>query len=113
MSIRSPLAALGALMVLLQGIAAAALIPVSSQPELQRVLVWMMVAVTSVIAGVVTVVVLWFTFKNPGLPFNPKDISPEAHLDLYGSSSRVPRTRKPISRGEVTFEVSREEPANP
>ncbi len=113
MSIRSPLAALGALMVLLQGIAAAALIPLESQPELQARLVWMMIFVTGGLALVVAIVVLWFTFKNPGLLFNPRDINPEVHLDLYPSSSRVPRTHKPVSRGEVTFEVSREEPANP
>ncbi len=100
-------------MVLLQGIAAAALLPLESQPELQARLVWMMIAVTGGLALVVAVVVLWFTFKNPGLLFNPKDISPEVHLDLYRSSSRVPRTLRPAPRGEVTFEVSREKPTNP
>ena len=56
--IRSPLGALGALMVLLRGIAAAALLPLEAQPELQRLLVWMMIGVTCAITVVVVIAVL-------------------------------------------------------
>lgn len=110
MPIRSPLGALGALMVLLQGIAAAALVPLESQPDLQRLLVWMMVGVTIAITLVVVIVVLWFAFRNPGLLFSPRDISPEAHIPLYSPGSRVPSTRPLIPQGGVTFEVSEETP---
>lgn len=103
LSIRSPLGALGALMVLLQGIAAASLVPLGSQPELQRLIVWMMVAATSAIALVLIIVVLWFTFRNPGLLFSPRDISPAAHISLY---SRPPATPSSTPQRVITFEVT-------
>ncbi len=109
MSIRSPLGALGALMVLLQGIAAAALVPLESQPDLQRLLVWLMVGVTIAITSVVVIVVLWFTFRRPGLLFSPRDISMQAHLELYSPGSPIPRTPPTTLSGETTFEVSHEE----
>ena len=106
LSIRSPLGALGALMVLLQGIATAALVPLQSQADLQRLIVWMMVGSISVITLGVVVVVLWFAFRNPGLLFNPRDISPEVHLPLYSSGSRVPDVPPSVPQQSVTFEVS-------
>lgn len=72
--IRSPLGALGALMILLQGIATAALVPLQSQPALQRMIVWMMVASISAITLLVVIIVLYFAVRRPGLLFNPQDI---------------------------------------
>ena len=110
LAIRSPLGALGALMVLLQGIAAAALVPLESQPDLQRVIVWMMVVVTSAIVLVLVVVVLWFAFRNPGLLFNPKDISPEAHVPLYSPSARVPASLPQLPEGvDLSYQISDED----
>ena len=81
--IRSPLGALGALMVLLEGIAAGALVAVNSQPVLQWILVIMMTVVTVAIAGLVIWIVWHFARKHPGLLFNPQDISPSVHGVLY------------------------------
>ena len=81
--IRSPLAALGALMVLLQGIAAAALVPLDSQPTLQGLLVYMMVSATGIITILVVTLVGCFAWKNPGLLFSPRDIDPAIHRYLY------------------------------
>ena len=98
-------------MVLLQGIAAAALVPLDAQPELQRILVWMMVAVTCALTIVVIIMVLWFTFRRPELLFSPRDINPDVHSDVYGhynlsSPSSAPRDLRPIPREFVTFEVA-------
>ena len=110
-SIRSPLGAMGALMVLLQSIAAAALLPLFSQPELQRILVWMMVAVTGALTLVVTIMVLYFTFWKPELLFSARDINPAIHHDLYGPSSGR-RDLRTIPREFVTFEVTGDVPGN-
>lgn len=106
--IRSPLGALGALMVLLEGIAAAALVPLEGQPELQRMLVWLMIGVTSAITAVVIVVVLRFTFRNPGLLFSPRDINPEAHISLYSPGGSIPKPETDKLHGDISFEVSGE-----
>ena len=113
LSIRSPLGALGALMVLLQGIATAALVPLQSEPSLQRLIVWMMVASISMITLVVAGVVVWFALRNPGLLFNPRDISPEVHIPLYSPGSRGPTSPPSVPHQAATFEVSpgeRDEP---
>ena len=91
-------------MVLVDGIATAALVPLQSEPNLQRILVWMMVGVTSAITLVVIFVVVWFTVKSPGLLFNPQDIDPNVHSDLYGPSAPP----EPIAIAGVTFEVEQE-----
>ena len=108
MSIRSPLGALGALMILLQGIAAAALVPLQSQPDLQLILVRLVVGVTSILTSVVVIVVLWFAFKNPGLLFSPRDIDPRVHVDLYRPDIPTPVGRPSIPPGVITFEVTNE-----
>ncbi len=81
--IRSPLGALGALIVLLEGIAAGALVAVKSQPALQWILVIMMVFLTSAITLLVIWIVWRFARNNPGLLFSPQDISQAVHGRLY------------------------------
>lgn len=86
-TIRSPLGALGALLVLLQGISAGAIAVLQNQAILQFILVITMVIIAVVITGVVTFVVIRFTLRNPGLLFNPQDIDPSVHKTLYASES--------------------------
>lgn len=84
-TIRSPLGALGALLVLLQGISAGALAVLRDQPTLQFILVITMVAIAAVVTGVVAFVVIRFALRNPGLLFNPGDIESSVHQYLYVS----------------------------
>ena len=93
-------------MVFLQGIAAAALVPLSAQPDLQRIVVIMMVVATSGITLVVLVIVSLFAWKKPGLLFNPQDIDPSVHVGLYGPSERDSIQRAQPSPG-ISFSVDR------
>jgi hypothetical protein len=77
------LGALGALMVLLQGVTAGALVAVDSEPELQRILVYLMVSVTAIITVLVVSLISYFAIRNPGLLFNPQDIDSSVHSRLY------------------------------
>ena len=82
-TIRSPLGALGALMVLMQGISVGALAVVKDQLVLQYVLVSIIGLVLITVTGLVCYLILHFAKSNPGLLFNPRDITPEIHRDLY------------------------------
>ena len=104
-AIRSPLGALGALMVLLQGISASALFALKDQPTLQLILVIMMASVTAVVALAVVVLIGWLAYRNPGLLFSPPDIDPIAHLSLYG---REESPTGPAALGNVTLVVESE-----
>lgn len=110
-AIRSPLGAVGALMVFLEGIATSALIPLSSQPHLQALLVYLMVVSIGVITLVIVIVVAWFAFTNPGLLFNPQDIDRSVHLPLYGPSES-PQSAVEIPHGAVIISPSNEEDEN-
>jgi len=85
MSIRSPLGAFGAMVVLIQGIAAGALATVHSQPTLQFILVIIISIVTVSFTGLIFWLILHIvrTLKNPALLFNPKDIDPTVHPLIY------------------------------
>ena len=85
-SIKSPLGALGALMVMLEAIAAGALIPTQSQPMLQTILVICIVFEALAVSLVVLGVIVYFAVKRPAYLFSPSDISPSAHGRLYGSA---------------------------
>lgn len=83
MIVRSPLGAIGGILVLIQGIAAGALFGVSSHPTLQFILVVLIVVVTIA----VTILVIWLIIRlvrlNPAYLFNPQDIDPAIHRTLY------------------------------
>lgn len=106
-SIRSPLGALGALMVLLEGIAAGALIPLGGEPELQSRLVWMMIGTVSLVTVGVMALIGYIAVKSPGLLFNPSDIDPSAHVPLYAPNT-VPRGTPSLPPDRVEFSVSDE-----
>lgn len=83
MSVRSPLGALGAIVVLIQGIAAGALVAVRPDPTLQLILIIIISAVTVSVTVTVIWLVMYLARKNPAYLFNPKDIDPSAHPLIY------------------------------
>lgn len=92
LSIRSPLAALGAVMVLLEGIAAGALVPLSTQPQLQALLVYLIVGTVLLLVLTVIGLIIYITKTNIGLLFNPQDIDPSVHRMLYIQPDRLAYT---------------------
>lgn len=85
MSIKSPLGALGAIVVLIQGIAAGALVAVQSQPTLQCILIYVISGVTVLFVLLVIwlIIHIVWVIKNPALLFNPRDIDPSVHPLIY------------------------------
>ena len=72
-------------MVLLQAVAAGALVPTQSQPQLQTILVWCIVISIGAVSTVVLSIIIFFALKRPAYLFSPSDIDPSAHGSLYGS----------------------------
>lgn len=70
-------------MVLLEGIAAAALVPLQAQPHLQERIVCMMIWTVAVLTAGIIILIAYFAVKNPGLLFSPADIDPAVHDRLY------------------------------
>ena len=103
--IRSPLGALGALMVLLDAIAAGALFPLKDQPELQRYVVLLSIGSIGLITLLVCGLVIYFAIRRPGLLFSPTDIDPAVHMDLYGPGDRP---TVPSQLPSLSFEVQDE-----
>ncbi len=81
--IRSPLGALSAVIVLVQSISAGALFAVRSDPLLLKVLASVIAFTTLLITALVVGIIVYFTRKAPGLLFNPQDIAPSVHKELY------------------------------
>jgi hypothetical protein len=72
-------------MVLLQAIAGGTLFGLKSQPAVQQIVALMMVGSISAVTVLVVGLVAYFALTRPGLLFNPRDIDPSVHWDLYGS----------------------------
>jgi hypothetical protein len=94
-------------MVLLEGAAVGALATLGSQPELQRMLVFMMVVTISAVTILVIVLISGFAIKSPGLLFNPRDIDPSAHQALYAPNEKP---RIPTVSDEISFTLTPETP---
>ncbi len=115
--IRSPLGAIGAILVALEGVAAGALFALRSNPILQGWLVAAMIFVLVLVTLAILGVVVYFAICKPAYLFNPSDISERAHVTLYGGGTRpiayVSIANEP---GEViipqpaTFESEQNEP---
>lgn len=103
-SIRSPLGALGALMVFLEGIVAAALVPLAGQPALQEKLVGMMIVTVSMVTLGVLLLVGYLAVKRPALLFNPQDLDPSVHFAVYGPGDPLQGAR-PLPPDVVNFEL--------
>ncbi len=72
--IRSPLGAMGAILVLLEGIAGASLFALDSDPNLRLAMVVTIIFVLVLITLTVLGVIIYFTVTNPGFLFNPADV---------------------------------------
>ncbi len=101
LSIRSPLGALGVVMVLVEGISVGALAAVRSNFVLQATLVSVISVVTFAIAALVIWIVKHFAKTNPALLFNPQDISLDVHKYIFPPP------------GSVSLEIAEDKPSQP
>lgn len=73
--VRSPLGAIGALLVALEAIFGGALFALGADPWLRLAMVTTMIAVFVPAAIVVLWMVVYLTVKNPGFLFNPAEVA--------------------------------------
>ena len=102
-AIRSPLAAIGVLLVALEGIAGGSLFALGSDPGLRIALVTMMVVVLATVTATILGVIIYLTLTKPAYLFSPGEIGqlhPNAQSQFI-SGQRIPL--EPINR------LSREE----
>ena len=98
MQIRSPLGAIGAILVALEGVAGGSLVALESGSSLQAWMVAAMIFVFVAVTLVVLGIIIYFAVRKPAYLFSPSDISESAHSDLYTGSS----TRRYIEVSEVS-----------
>ena len=91
--IQSPLGALGALMVLLEAVLLGALVPLRDQPTLQTLVVYALISSVGLITLLVAGLIVFFAIRRPGLLFNPRDIDPSVHAELYGPEDTLVPTQ--------------------
>ena len=72
--IRSPLGAIGTILVLLEGIAGATLFALDSDPHLRLAIVVTIIVVFGLVTLTVLGITIYFTITNPGFLFNPADV---------------------------------------
>ena len=87
--IRSPLGAIGAVLVVLEGIAAGTLFALDSDPLLRLAIVATMIFVLVSVTVVVLGIAIYFAKTKPGFLFNPADI---ARLSESTQQSLFPNT---------------------
>lgn len=75
MPIRSPLGAIGAILVALEAVFGGALFALDGKPVLQAAMVATMIAVFVPVAIVVLWMVVYLTVRNPGFLFNPAEVA--------------------------------------
>ena len=85
--IRSPLGAIGAILVALEGIAGGSLYALDSGSGLQIAMVATMISVFAAVTLVVLGIIIYFAVRQPAYLFNPSDISESAHVILYAGGS--------------------------
>jgi hypothetical protein len=81
--IRSPLGAIGAILVALEGVAGGSLFALDPGSALQTAMVAAMIFVFVTVTLVVLGMIIYFAVRQPAYLFNPSDISESAHLTLY------------------------------
>jgi hypothetical protein len=89
--IRSPLGAIGAILVALEGVAGGSLFALDSSSVLQTAMVAAMILVFVAVTVVLLGVIIYFAVRQPAYLFNPSDISESAHLALYGGGASAGR----------------------
>ena len=104
MQIRSPLGAIGAILVALEGVAGGSLVVLESGSSLQTWMVAAMIFVFVAVTLVVLGIIIYFAVRKPAYLFSPSDISESAHSDLYAGSS--PRRYIEVSTGPGLIEIS-------
>lgn len=94
-------------MVLLEAIAGGTLFALKSPLLIQQVVALMMVVSISAITVLVIWMIVYFALKRPGLLFNPRDIAPSVHRELYapGETPEVPIAEP----GGLSFVLTRQE----
>ncbi len=90
--INSPLGALGALMVLLQGLAVGAIAALGGQPDLQGVLTLAIVTVS--VLGLVWYVLV--RLKRPELLFDPRSFAESVQQGIYLGKQAEPPPEAPV-----------------
>ena len=73
--VRSPLGAIGALLVALEAIFGGALFALDADPWLRLAMVTTMIVVFVPTAGVILWMVVYLAVKNPGFLFNPAEVA--------------------------------------
>ena len=73
--IRSPLGAIGAILVALEAVFGGALFALDGKPVLQAAMVATMIAVFVLVSLVVLWMVVYLTLKKPGFLFNPAEVA--------------------------------------
>lgn len=87
--VKSPLGAIGAILVLIQAISASALFAIGSASVFQTILQAVLVGVIGLVTLASTTLVIWLVYylvvklKRPGLLFDPSDFDPAVQLALY------------------------------
>jgi hypothetical protein len=92
-------------MVFLQGIGAAALVPLSDSPGIQKIVVWAIVANSSAVTLAVIILVGWLAKTNPALLFNPQDIDRATHRLIYARNALEIKSLEPDKSPVVSAEV--------
>lgn len=112
--IRSPLGALGAILVGMEGVAGATLFALGSDPHLRSVMVYTIIGGFIIITLATLALVAFFAKTNPGFLFNPADVgklSEAAQQRFFRISEdmdlevRAIPTPYQVSRGDVTLNV--------
>ena len=100
--IRSPLAAVGGLIFLIDAVVLGAL-GLVDEPGLQKVIVWSLVGSMFLVIAMVWWM-LWYILvklKQPVWLFNPADIDASAHLEVYAGSQRHDALTADLTEMEV------------
>lgn len=73
--IRSPLGAIGVILVALEAVFGGTLLALDAAPALQTIMVLTMVTVFALVTLVVLWMVVYLTLKKPGFLFNPAEVA--------------------------------------
>ena len=100
--IRSPLGAVGALLVALEAVCAASLFALPAYSMQSWVVVMTMVAVFVAVASVVLWMVVYLTVKKPGFLFNPAEVAQLSESAQQGIYS-IPYSRPSLGPSDSSL----------
>lgn len=109
MPIRSPLGAIGVILVALEAVFSGALFALDDMHELRTAMVATMIAVFAAVTLVVLWMVVYLTLKNPGFLFNPAEVaklSESVQRGIYAIPvENVAVAREPVSLMETSDDL--------